>query len=224
MQNNILYIHGFNSSPLSIKAEQSRHYFCENFPEINFVCPQLATSPTEAILQLEAILNSSTKNRLIDIDTASSGTSSSGTSSNGASLSNNEWFLMGSSLGGYFANYLANKYQLLAVLINPAIKPFDLLEDYIGEQTNTYTNTVYQVTEQHMIDLKAIEQSAPSFDDEQKNNYLVMVQTGDEVLDYQQAVDKFQYSRMIVEQGGDHSFIGFDKKLPLIADFLKLKP
>tara|TARA_R110001583_G_scaffold12280_11_gene54679 strand:- start:11616 stop:12230 length:615 start_codon:yes stop_codon:yes gene_type:complete len=197
---NILYIHGFNSSPYSLKAEQTRQYFCDNFPEVNFVCPQLATSPNAAISQLEHIL------RAKSID----------------STNNEAWFLIGSSLGGYFANYLANKYQLHAVLINPAIKPFTLLEDYIGEQKNTYTNTIYQVTEQHMVDLKAIEQSAPSFDDEQKNNYLIMVQTGDEVLDYQQAVDKYQHCRLIVEQGGDHSFIGFEEKLPIIADFLRL--
>lgn len=195
MQKNILYIHGFNSSPLSFKAVQTRQYFKKNYPEINFFCPQLATSPNEAILQLDHILESSTSSEL--------------------------WCLIGSSLGGYFANYLSNKYQLPAVLINPAIKPFTLLEEYIGEQKNIYTNVIYQVTEQHMIDLKNLEQSAPNFEDEQKNNYLVMVQTGDEVLDYQQAVDKFKYCRLIVEQGGDHSFVDFDEKLPVIADFLQ---
>ena len=195
MQKNILYIHGFNSSPLSIKAEQTRQYFQQHFPSINFICPQLATSPNEAVSQLESILKVSKKE---------------------------VWFIMGSSLGGYFATYLANKYQVPAVLINPAIKPFDLLEDYIGEQKNPYTNVVYQVTKQHMIDLKAIEQSAPSIDNAQKNNYLVMVQTGDEVLDYQQAVEKFQHCRLIVEEGGDHSFIGFDEKLPIVADFFQL--
>jgi len=195
MQKNILYIHGFNSSPLSIKAEQTRQYFQQHFPSINFFCPQLATSTNEAILQLESIIEDSKKAI---------------------------WFLMGSSLGGYFATYLANKYQVPAVLINPAIKPFDLLEDYIGEQTNPYTNVVYQVTKQHMLDLQAIEQSAPSIENAQKNNYLVMVQTGDEVLDYQQAVEKFQHCRLIVEEGGDHSFIGFDEKLPIVADFFQL--
>lgn len=205
VQKNILYLHGFNSSPLSIKAEQTRQYFHQHFPDINFVCPQLATSPSEAILQLEAIIES-------DKEPSAKG-----------EVSRRQWFLIGSSLGGYFASYLANKYQLRAVLINPAIKPFELLEEYIGEQTNPYTDITYQVTTQHMQALKAIEQNAPNFDDQQKNNYLVMVQTGDEVLDYQQAVEKYQHCRLIVEPGGDHSFIGFDKKLPIIAAFLQLK-
>ncbi len=195
VQKNILYIHGFNSSPLSTKAEQARKYFHQHYPDINFVCPQLATSPDDVLRQLEGVLDSAIAQR---------------------------WYLIGSSLGGYFSHYLSCKYQLPAVLINPAIKPYDLLEEYIGEQTNPYTKIVYQVTEQHMYALKAIEQSAPTFNDIQKNNYLVMVQTGDEVLDYQQAADKFQHSHLIVEQGGDHSFIDFEKKLPLIADFLQL--
>jgi predicted esterase YcpF (UPF0227 family) len=105
-QQSILYIHGYNSSPLSMKAEQTREYFHKNFPDVNFVCPQLLTSPKEAVLQLEHILDES---------------------------KNDTWFLIGSSLGGYFANYLSNKYQLRAVLINPAITPYVLLEDYLGE-------------------------------------------------------------------------------------------
>ncbi|MBL0711959.1 MAG: esterase YqiA [Colwellia sp.] len=204
MQKNILYIHGFNSSALAIKAKEAEQYFHENLPEVNFVCPQLATSPRAAIEQLENIDQQTETNQ--------QGTYQQGT--------HNAWSFIGSSLGGYFAAYLAEKYQAQAVLVNPAVKPFELLKDYIGEQKNPYTNIVYQVTDQQIIDLKALEQSAPNFDDKQKNNYLVMVQTGDEVLDYQQAVEKYQHCRLIVEEGGDHSFEGFDKKLPMIADFL----
>jgi len=117
---------------------------------------------------------------------------------------------------------LSQKYNFPSVLINPAIKPFELLEDYIGEQVNPYTEEIYQVTKEHMIELKAIEPIAPSFDMQQKNNYLVMVQTDDEVLNYQQAVEKYQHCQLIVEQGGDHSFVDFDQHLPAIADFFQL--
>ncbi|GAA6172184.1 esterase [Colwellia sp. KU-HH00111] len=204
MQTNILFIHGFNSSPLSHKAELTRQYFQQYYPSINFICPQLATSPKAAILQLESIIEDATPLGTHDGPKAT------------------QWLLIGSSLGGYFASYLANTYQLAVVLINPAIKPYELLEDYIGEQKNPYTGITYQVTTEHMHDLKMIEQSAPNIDEQQKNNYLVMVQTGDEVLDYQQAVEKYQHCRLIIEQGGDHSFVGFETKLPIIADFLQL--
>lgn len=198
MTNNILYIHGFNSSPLSLKAEQTKAFLRKNFPHIAFHCPQLATTPKEAIAALDIIVKQH----------ATMG---------GCAI-------IGSSLGGYFASYLADKYHQRVVLINPAIKPYELLEDYIGQQENPYTGIVYQVTKDHMRQLKAIESKAPQISSVQKNNYLVMVQTGDEVLDYQQAVEKYQHCHLRVEQGGDHSFIGFADKLPIIAKFLQLLP
>ena len=196
MQKNILYIHGFNSSPLSLKAEQTRQYLSQQYPRVKFHCPQLATSPDEAILQLDSIIQQQ------------------GDSS--------QWSVVGSSLGGYFASYLSERYNLPAVLINPAIKPYELLNNYLGEQINPYTGIVYQVNSAHIEQLKNIEQVAPSIDSEQKNNYLVMVQTADEVLNYQQAVEKYQHCRLLVQEGGDHSFIDFNKMLPVVADFFQL--
>jgi predicted esterase YcpF (UPF0227 family) len=196
MKKNILHIHGFNSSPLSLKAEQTRKYMAKNFPSVGFYCPQLATTPAKAISQLEQLIKTQ-----------------------GA---NTQWCLIGSSLGGYFASYLASKYHCSAVLVNPAIAPYELLQDYIGEQVNPHTGEVYQVTEDHMQQLKRLEQTAPAIDCNEKNNYLVMVQTGDEVLNYQQAVEKYQYCRLIVQEGGDHSFINFDNCLPTISDFFQL--
>ncbi len=196
MKKNILYIHGFNSSPLSIKAEQTRQYLANNFPDVGYYCPQLATTPSEAIEQLSKIIEQS------EVDC--------------------QWYLIGSSLGGYFSNFLAEKFHCLAVLVNPAIRPYELLHDYIGEQMNPYTEEVYQVTEDHIQQLKVLEQTAPEMYSQQKNNYLVMVQTGDEVLNYQQAVEKYQHCRLIVQNGGDHSFIDFDKCLPAISDFFQL--
>jgi len=195
MKKNILYIHGFNSSPLSLKAEQTRQYLAQYFPDVRFVCPQLATTPATAITQLEKIIEQD---------------------------ANSLWYLIGSSLGGYFSSYLVEKFHCLAVLINPAIRPYELLHDYMGEQVNPYTEEVYQVTEDHILQLKALEQTAPDIDCQQKNNYLVMVQTGDEVLNYQQAVEKYQHCRLIVQENGDHSFIGFDQCLPVISDFFQL--
>lgn len=188
---NMLYIHGFNSSPLSIKAESTKAYFAENYPEINFYCPQLACSPSMAIAQLEEIIVQSP---------------------------DSTWLIMGSSLGGYFATFLAEKYQLLAVLINPAVKPFELMQDYLGEQVNPYTQECYNIEAQHIVELKMLEQHNIS-----KNNYLVMVQTGDEVLDYQQAVEKYRHCQLVIEQGGDHSFINYENTLPDIALFFNLQ-
>ena len=189
---NILYLHGFNSSPQSMKAELTKIYFFENFPSVSFFCPQLASSPEAIIEQLTSLIAAESDEESI-------------------------WYFIGSSLGGYFSTYLSEKYQSKAVLVNPAVKPFELLAEYLGEQTNPYTGEVYSIEPQAIKTLKNIEQKFIS-----KNNYLVMVQTGDEVLDYQEAVDKYCNCQIIVQQGGDHSFIDYSKMLPKIAMFFNL--
>ena len=190
MKKNLLYIHGFNSSPGSVKAQQMKEYLADNHPEVSFHCPQLANTPNDAIDQLNNII---------------------------ASAPEEFWCLVGSSLGGYFSTYFSEKYGFKAVLVNPAIRPFELFSDYLGEQQNPYTNEVYEVTEDFVVDLKILEQTKIN-----EKNYLVMVQTDDEVLNYQEAVDKFQKSELIVQQGGDHSFVDFDKMLPTIVNFFQL--
>ena len=190
MINNILYIHGFNSSPQSYKDQVTKNYMAKHFPEVKFYCPQIASTPKKALAQLNAFFSANP---------------------------HEQWCVMGSSLGGYFSTYLSEKYQIKAVLINPAIKPYELLQEYVGEQINPYTNETYLVENDYLEDLVAMEQQKII-----KNNYLVMVQTGDEVLNYQQAVDKFQHSRLIVQSGGDHSFINYENMLPEITAFLQL--
>jgi len=190
MHTDILYLHGFNSSPQSFKAELALQFFQQYHPHVTLHCPQIASSPVGAIEQLTEIIE-------LKPDA--------------------KWCFIGSSLGGYLSTYLSEKYQCKAVLINPAVKPYELLSDYIGQQKNPYTGEVYQVSEQHMHDLKAINQQKIT-----EKNYQVMVQTGDEVLDYRQECDKYQRSTLIVQQGGDHSFINFEQMLPDIAKFLML--
>lgn len=184
----ILYIHGFNSSPLSTKAQLTKAYFAEHFMDIGFHCPQLPSNPKAAIELLAGIIEQQPNER---------------------------WALMGSSLGGYFSTYLAEKFGIKAVLINPAVKPYELLADYIGEQQNPYTHERYQVEASHMDDLQQL-----SCKIIEKKYYLVMVQSGDEVLDYRQAVAKYKNCELVVQQGGDHSFVDYDKMLPQIADFI----
>jgi predicted esterase YcpF (UPF0227 family) len=188
---NLLYIHGFNSSPLSVKAQASETYFQVNLPHVRFFAPQLANTPAAAFTQLCDIIER---------------------------YSSQKWYLIGSSLGGFLATALSAKYHCQAVLINPAVAPYHLLSDIIGEQYNPYTDEYYQVEHQHIEELKTLE-----IEKIEKNNYLVMVQTGDEVLDYQLAVKKYHDCRLIIEQDGDHSFVDYDKKLPNIVEFFDLK-
>lgn len=185
----LIYLHGFNSSAQSVKAQQAKQYFNQHFPELAFCCPQLLTQPRAAIAQIEEII----------------------------SQLDGEWALIGSSLGGYFSSYFAEKYQKQAVLVNPAVKPYELLNNFLGEQVNPYTGERYLVESHFIADLKALEPKQVN-----EKQYFVLLQTADEVLDYTEAETRFAGSKMLVEQGGDHSFVGFDNKLPDIANFLQL--
>jgi predicted esterase YcpF (UPF0227 family) len=121
---------------------------------------------------------------------------------------------VGSSLGGFYATYLAEKHAARAVLINPAIEPHIGLRAYIGPQKNLHTGEAYELTERHLREWEALylPQITPS-------RYLLMVETGDEVLDYRDAVRRYAGAEQVVIQGGDHSLQSFPRHLPRIVQF-----
>lgn len=183
----LIYIHGFNSSARSFKAGLLRERMVQLGLGADYACPDLAHRPRQAMAQLEALIAGSPR-----AATA----------------------LVGSSLGGFYATWLAEKYRLKAVLVNPAVRPYELLHDYLGPQKNLYTGEEYELTEQHLAELRELE--APSITPE---HYLLMVQTGDEVLDYRQAVEKYRDARQIVIGGGDHAFGSFAAYLDTVLRF-----
>lgn len=127
--------------------------------------------------------------------------------------------MIGSSLGGFYATWLAEKHGLKAALVNPAVRPFELLRDYPGHQVNLYTGKSYEVTSRDLDDLRRLE--VPAID---PARFLLLAQTGDQVLDYRQAVSKYRGARQIVIEGGDHSFRNFGDYLDLILQFLDAAP
>ncbi|WP_417345274.1 YqiA/YcfP family alpha/beta fold hydrolase [Ferrimonas sp.] len=189
----LLYIHGFNSSPGSQKAELVRDYMGRHHANEPLAIPRLATTPQAAMAQLEGIVEP-------------------------ALAAGEPLRLMGSSLGGFFSSYLAEKYGGRAVLINPAVRPFELLLDYLGPQENPYTGECFEVTQAHMAQLQALDTQVIHHPD----RFLTLLQSGDEVLDYRQAVDKYHHGQMVIEPGGDHSFVGFEQHLPAACRFLGL--
>ncbi len=188
----LLYIHGFNSSPLSMKASLMREYCQQHRPDIKVVVPQLPCFPQQAAQMLLDIIEQHKEEYRIG--------------------------LVGSSLGGFMSTWLNSKFGFNAVLVNPAVKPYELLVDYLGEQTNPYTDETYTLEACHIDELKALDvQSITS-----PESFWLLQQTDDEVLDFRQAVDKFAQAKQTVEQGGDHSFVGFERYPAKIIEFLKL--
>lgn len=122
--------------------------------------------------------------------------------------------LIGSSLGGFYATYLAEKLGLRAVLINPAIDPHVGLRAYLGPQKNLHTGEPYELTEAHLKQWERLYVPRIS-----PQRYLLIVETGDEVLDYRQAVERYAGAEQVVVHGGDHSLQSFPQHLPRILEF-----
>src|SRR5262249_36249120 len=123
--------------------------------------------------------------------------------------------LVGSSLGGYYATFLAERFGVRAVLVNPAVKPYEGLRAYLGPQRNLYTGGVYELTEKHLEELQALDVEQPT----RMERYYLMVTTGDEVLDYRVAVRKYAGAKQLVVPGGDHGFSTFVEHMDSVLDF-----
>ena len=125
--------------------------------------------------------------------------------------------LIGSSLGGYYATYLAEKHNLRAVLINPAIDPHIGLRAYLGPQENPYSGEKYHLTEEHLRqwEQQRIHEIHPE-------RYLLLVETGDEVLDCRLAVKRYRGANQVVVHGGNHALLSFPQHIPLIMKFAGL--
>jgi len=126
--------------------------------------------------------------------------------------------LIGSSLGGYYAMYLAQKYGLKAVLINPAMNSAKTLKRAINKQgyaRNYYDGSSFEWNEGH---IKMLEQYVVNrLNDE---NYFLLLQKGDDVLDYKEALEIIPNAKFVVEEGGTHPFEGVDRYFTQIEDFL----
>ena len=125
----LLYVHGFNSSPASFKANVLKDAFARAGRSEEFFCPALPHRPAQAM----ALLESMVPQHKLDSVT-----------------------IVGSSLGGFYGTYLTEKYGLRCVLLNPAIFPHEGLRDYLGPQKNLYTGAEYILTEQHLDEMRAL--------------------------------------------------------------------
>lgn len=186
----LLYIHGFLSSPLSFKAQQTQSWLAARHPEIDYHCPQLSPYPAQTQELLERLIESALPEPV---------------------------YLMGSSLGGFWATWLAEKYNLRALLINPAVAPQEFMPKYLGVELKSYhTNDVYYLREHHIDEIKMVDVQPRRLD-----NYWLLVQTGDETLDYRQAVKKYAGCKQTIEEGGDHAFQDFERYLESGLEFLR---
>ena len=124
---------------------------------------------------------------------------------------------VGSSLGGFYATVMAERLGCRAALLNPAVHPHAHFERYLGPQENMYTGETFVLTREHVDELLALDPPAIT----QPRRYWLFVETGDEVLDYRDAVAYYAGALHEVVRGGDHSLVTFPERIPDIVEWAK---
>ncbi len=188
----LVYVHGFLSSPQSTKAVLTQSWLQQNRPDWHFECPSLSAYAAKAKTELDTLVSGLRKK--------------------------GDVFLIGSSLGGFWATYLAERFGLMAVVVNPSVKPALRMKGLVGKPiSNYYTDESYTLTDKDTRTLQACEPTSVINED----LYWLMSQKGDEVLDYKDGVDRYEGCRQTVEDGGNHSFEGYEAWIPEIIDFFE---
>lgn len=188
----LLYLHGFRSSPQSTKARQMAAWMAERFAHVQWWCPQLPPSPQAAAA-------------LIAQGTAHWPDDSSA--------------VIGSSLGGFYATWVAAQRGWRAVLINPAVDPARDLSHYIGEQTSWHDPAERFFFAPEFVDeLRALAVGPLAHPE----RFMALIAKGDEVLDWREMSARYPGSQQTVLEGGDHALSDFDQHIPQVLTFLGL--
>jgi predicted esterase YcpF (UPF0227 family) len=188
----LLYLHGFRSSPQSAKARQVAQRVAALTPPVTWWCPQLPPSPRAAI---EQIMNGI------------------------ASWPQADMAVIGSSLGGFYATFVAESTGCRAVLLNPAVHPARDLARHIGEQSAWHDPSERFFFEPAFVDeLRALE-AGPV---QRPDRYFAVIAKGDEVLDWREMAARHAGARVKLLEGGDHALSDFDRHIDDVFDFLGL--
>ena len=175
----IVYLHGFRSSPQSFKARLLGERMAQLGRADEYRCPQLPVSPGEATALCEKLL---------------------------APLDPVQLTLFGSSLGGYYATWLAEKFGCRAVMLNPAMRAFEKLAHYVGPQTMYHdAGESFEFKREYLDELRAMYVPAIT----RPERYFLVAATGDELLDWREMAANFPGARHKVIAGSDHGLSDF---------------
>jgi len=178
----IVYLHGFRSASASRKARELAGALANVKSDWEYITPNLSPDPNLAFEQIERILTRCRHDQLT---------------------------LVGSSLGGFYALVFAQRIGCRAVLLNPSLRPFETLAQFLGPQTNLYTNEAFELTTAHLEFLRRAE--PPQL--QKLHNTLVIVELGDTLLDHRQTLAALDGARQLVVDGGEHDLASFPSHL-----------
>lgn len=184
----IVYLHGFRSSPSSRKATLLRAAMAARGRAGEYRCPALAASPARAIEDVLRCVREEAADRLA---------------------------LIGSSLGGYYATWLAERLGCRAALLNPAIRPQDDLARHLGEQPVYFSEATVDFRPEYLAELEAID--TPTIT--RPERYFLIAATGDTLIDYRAMKRKYEGAAQLVIEGGDHELSDFPRYIDDVLAF-----
>ena len=188
----LLYLHGFRSSPQSAKARQMAAHVALHHPAVTFWCPQLPPSPREAMDLVEHGIAQWP----------------------GAAMA-----VVGSSLGGFYASWVAQRRGCPSVMLNPAVDPARDLARYIGEQTAWHDPAErFYFRPEYIGELQALYTTGRP----PAARELAIIAQGDEVLDWREMAARYVKARVLLQEGGEHALLNFEDYLPTVVEFLAL--
>lgn len=184
----IVYLHGFRSSPASNKAQLIGAALAQRGQGQLFRCPQLSAAPRAAVDDLLQVLAHADMARVA---------------------------LIGSSLGGYYATWLAERLGCRAALLNPAIRPYDDLRAYLGQQPVYFKDAQIDMKPEYLDQLLALD--TPQIT--RPERYFLLAASGDQVIDYRSMVTKYAGCRQRIIAGSDHQITDFARYLDEVLAF-----
>ena len=184
----ILYLHGFRSSPRSFKARVVQKRLEELGRAHELICPQLPASP-KAAMALALLLAERHAPQNLSI--------------------------VGSSLGGFYATWLAERLDVPAVVINPSVNPLKNLEKHVGVTTAWHSDEPFEFRQEYIGQLADLRVAAIT----KPECYFLLAATGDEVLDYRDMVAHYAGARQHVIEGSDHAISEFPQYVDEVLAF-----
>ena len=188
----IVYLHGFRSSPRSSKAVitgdavKALSSIDESF---EWYCPQLLASPKMSVDMVMQHIDKSKADRLV---------------------------IIGSSLGGFYANYLAEKYTCKALVLNPAVRAARELAPHVGMLTAYDSNEPFDFRPEYIDELKALQVEKITTPE----RYFLIAAKGDELLDWNEMAEFYQGANQLILEGSDHGISEYRELVPRVLEFI----
>jgi len=189
----VVYLHGFRSSPNSTKAVMTGKAvkaLSSADQSYEWYCPQLLASPKISLEMVSKHIDQTKFDRLA---------------------------IIGSSLGGFYTNYLAEKYQCKGIALNPAVYAARELEPHVGMMTTYDSEEPFDFKAEYIDELRAL-QVDPITDPER---YFLIAAKGDELLDWKEMAAFYPGAKQLILEGGDHGISDYANHLPAVIDFIQ---